>query len=193
MAADDSGPDCSECRQSRGLAPVPESGQPLIAPPCRSCKKLQKTFVELPAPNGRPAFNRSISCPVRGPSTLNLFSFPPSDEKFILDHLSETADEDADTPKEKVPEISIAVDNEPSPSQPFCQCNQQNFLKVCVCIFFCLVLGGLIYFAIVWHLGRNDHPQGTQVSAWALCDAIKVTFGCYSVVMGHIGIMYVRH
>lgn len=167
MAADDSGPDCSECRQSRGLAPVPESGQPLIAPPCRSCKKLQKTFVELPAPNGRPAFNRSISCPVRGPSTLNLFSFPPSDEKFILDHLSETADEDADTPKEKVPEISIAVDNEPSPSQPFCQCNQrnrQNFLKVCVCIFFCLVLGGLVYFAISGHLGRNDHPQGTQVS-----------------------------
>ncbi|XP_062619018.1 uncharacterized protein LOC134280585 [Saccostrea cucullata] len=109
MAAGDV-PKCPDCQRKQTLSPVPESGQPLIeSKQCHSCRKLQKTFVELPV---RPLFARSVSCPAGS----NVVSYEQNDE--VLSALqTEEEDKDSSAGVTKV-DFGANFDSESLPRQP---------------------------------------------------------------------------
>lgn len=149
---------CFKCQQKHRLAPVPESGQPLIDQPCMSCKKLRKTFEEVPECRKRPSFNRSVSCPVQGA----IVSYLPEDGKLLNDFLSGRESDDISTEPSDT-KISISEENEPLPRQPACRAKRQTIFNVCVCV----LLAVLIIFCVIIYVAQsgrstregNDHHQ----------------------------------
>lgn len=173
MAEDDmSG--CFKCQQKHRLAPVPESGQPLIDQPCMSCKKLRKTFEEVPECRKRPSFNRSVSCPVQGA----IVSYLPEDGKLLNDFLSGRESDDISTEPSDT-KISISEENEPLPRQPACRAKRQTIFNVCVCV----LLAVLIIFCVIIYVAQsgrsttegNDHHQ-PQVRAREGLSSIVICF-----------------
>eukprot|EP00105_Crassostrea_gigas_P014115 XP_011430675.1 PREDICTED: uncharacterized protein LOC105330600 [Crassostrea gigas] len=150
MAEDDM-PGCSKCQQKHHLAPVPESGQPLIDQPCMSCKKLRKTFEEVPDCHKRPLFNRSISCPVQGA----IVSYLPEDGKLLNDFLSERESDDVITQPSDT-KISISEEKEPLPRQPACRAKRQTIFNVCMCI----LLAVLIIICVITFVAHSGRSTG---------------------------------
>lgn len=147
-------PGCCKCQQKHRLAPVPESGQPLIDQTCMSCKKLRKTFEDVPECRKRPSFNRSLSCPVQGA----VVSYIAQDETLINDYLSGKESNDV-SPDSSDCKMSISVESEALSRIPACR--GQTIFNVCVCALLAVTIGTIIYFVLSERSlrNRNDHHQ----------------------------------
>ncbi|XP_061190065.1 uncharacterized protein LOC133197897 [Saccostrea echinata] len=151
MAAGDV-PRCPECQQKQTLSPVPESGQPLIeSKHCHLCRKLQKTFVDIP----RPAFNRSVSCPARS----NVVSYVQQGGEPLSASLTDEEDKDDSEDVKKI-DFGVNFCSESSPRQRVCRViSKQTVIFIAIGLFLVLIVLICVLFYGVFS-GRSSQGEG---------------------------------
>lgn len=183
MAAEDV-PRCPACRRKQTLTPVPESEQLLIVNnACQYCRKLQKTFVDIPSSH-RPQFNRSASCPAG--SKVSVVTYLPEGEN-VIDFLTQEEDKENDA-NDSMDDVKIDIDTDASevfPRQPAGRVSKQTIFNVILCLVLVLILVVLLYILFVKHSPNDeDHTHHSSVSVGILMkfyttyDYIMYTYKC---------------